>query len=147
MSDPVGGGAGGYPAGWYPLPDGIRERYWDGTRWTDSVRPIAPVGGAVPPPPAYPPSGAPGGYAASPAQAPNHGPAIASMVLGIVSLGFPCAGFATSIIGLILGIASLPHVQPRGPKRGRGMAIAGIVCSALALMVWGVMLLLVIGSN
>ncbi len=27
-------------AGWYPQGDGINARYWDGTAWTDDIRPI-----------------------------------------------------------------------------------------------------------
>lgn len=32
-------------AGWYPDPDprvrGVQERWWDGYRWVDEVRPVA----------------------------------------------------------------------------------------------------------
>ena len=151
MSDaPIGGSGtgsqGSYAAGWYPLPDGRSERYWDGSQWTDAVRPLG--GAAVPPPPAFPPSaGGPGAqYAAG--QAPYHGQAIASMVLGIVSLVFWCGGLVTGIIGLVLGITSLKSTLPRGPKRGRGMAIAGIACSAVALALWGIVaLFFAIGSS
>ncbi|MGL5852301.1 MAG: DUF2510 domain-containing protein, partial [Phycicoccus sp.] len=38
------------PPGWHPQPDG-RERYWDGTRWTDEFRAPAPTDAAAPPPP------------------------------------------------------------------------------------------------
>ncbi len=31
------------PPGWYPTPDGT-QRYWDGTKWTESVAPSAPTG-------------------------------------------------------------------------------------------------------
>lgn len=151
MSDAPNSGAGsgsqgGYAAGWYPLPDGRSERFWDGTQWTDSVRPVG--GGAVPPPPAYPPSAGGPGYQPFAGPAPYHGPAIASMVLGIVSLVFWCGGLVTGIIGLVLGITSLKNTLPRGPKRGRGMAIAGIACSAVALALWGIVaLLFAIGSS
>ncbi|GAA1476250.1 hypothetical protein GCM10009623_06960 [Nocardioides aestuarii] len=33
------------PAGWYPDPQGLGQRFWDGTGWTDQVRP----GGSRPP--------------------------------------------------------------------------------------------------
>lgn len=58
------------------------------------------------------------------------------MVLGIVSLVFWYFGIITGLIGLIMGGASLKHVQPIGEKRGRGMAVAGIVCSIVALALW-----------
>ena len=116
-----------YPAGWYPHPDGSQERFWDGTGWTDAYRPIVTQSG-------------PG------VQAAFHGPAIASMVLGIVSIVFWYFGIVTGVIGLVLGVTSLKKVQPRGTKRGRGMAIAGIVCSIVALALWLLILLIVIAG-
>ena len=137
MSD-FGGGAQA-PAGWYPAGDLQRERYWNGAAWTDAYRPRGgvPYPGAQPPsyqpPPGYQQYGfQPYGYV----QAPNHGPAIASMVLGIVSFVISFFGIVTAIIGLTLGIMSLKECQPNGPKRGRGMAIAGIACSCVALGLW-----------
>ena len=35
------------PAGWYPDPDGLAARYWDGGTWTEHRFPAAP---AAPPP-------------------------------------------------------------------------------------------------
>lgn len=58
--------------------------------------------------------------------------AIASLVLGILSLLFSCIPFfpiISSIIGLILGIISL-----KNRKGGKGMAIAGVILSGLALL-------------
>lgn len=120
-----------YPAGWHAIPNSNQERYWDGTQWTDAYRPIAtsvsvPVVGVV-----------------QASTAPNHGPAIASMVLGICSLVIWYAGIVTGIIGLVLGAVSLKHCQPRGPKRGRGMAIAGITCSIIALALWLIVIIVV----
>jgi len=74
------------------------------------------------------------------AQAPTHGPAVASMVLGIVSLVIWYLGIVTGIVGLILGATSLKHCQPNGPKKGRGMAVAGITCSIIALSLWLIVL-------
>jgi hypothetical protein len=128
-----------YPAGWHPTPDGMNERYWDGTAWTDAYRPRnvaaqAPVGyqAQFPQPQVV-------GYGVQ--MAPVHGPAVASMVLGIVSLVLWWLGIITGIIGLALGATSLKHCLPRGAKRGRGMAIAGIVCSIIALAFWGLILI------
>lgn len=51
------------PAGWYPDPtDSTRNRWWDGTQWTENYAPAAPQ--AAPTAPAAP-SAAPG-YAAAP---------------------------------------------------------------------------------
>lgn len=76
-------------------------------------------------------------------QAPTHGPAVASMILGILSLVLWWFGIITGIIGLVLGASSLKQCQPNGPKNGRGMAIAGITCSIIALSLWLIVLLAV----
>lgn len=61
------------------------------------------------------------------------GLAVASMVLGIVSLVFACCipyvPVIAAIVGLILGIVSL-----KKNAGGKGMAIAGVVCSIIALI-------------
>ena len=70
------------------------------------------------------------------------GMAIASMVLGIVSIVVSCcyvyAAFVTGIIGLVLGIIALRKQAP-----GRGMAIAGIVTSIISLVL--AIVLLIVG--
>ena len=55
----------------------------------------------------------------------------------------------TSIVGLVLGITSLRHVPPRGPKGGRGMAITGIVLSGvfIALMAFVIVALILTGTS
>ena len=45
--------------------------------------------------------------------------------LGIVSFFISILGVVTAILGLVFGAMSLKECQPHGPKRGRGMAIAG----------------------
>jgi prepilin-type processing-associated H-X9-DG protein len=58
--------------------------------------------------------------------------AITSLVLGV--LGLVSCG-VTSLIGLILGIVSLVKInKSRGELRGAGLAIAGIVVSAVLLL-------------
>jgi hypothetical protein len=126
-----------YPEGWYPLPDGSQERYWDGIAWTKAYRPRVST-------PGQPQAFGSGAYGA---QATYHGQAIASMVLGICSLVLWYGGIVTGVLGLIFGAVSLKHCQPRGPKRGRGMAIAGIVCSILALIGWVLILIIVAGAS
>ncbi|MGZ4761289.1 MAG: DUF4190 domain-containing protein [Ilumatobacteraceae bacterium] len=93
--------------GWYPMPDMRQERYWDGNVWTGAFRPVG-VAGAM--------------FQSSPQ---NDGLAIASMVLGIVSLVTWVFGIAAAIVGLVFGAVSVKRCLPHGPKRGRGMAIAG----------------------
>jgi prepilin-type processing-associated H-X9-DG protein len=59
--------------------------------------------------------------------------AIWSLVLGIV--GLPLCGLGT-IAGLVLGILAIVKInQSAGALKGRGLAIAGIVISSIALLV------------
>lgn len=66
---------------------------------------------------------------------PGKGLAIASMVLGI--LGFFCYGI-TSIIGLILGCVA------KGKGCRSGMATAGIICSAISIVLYVIVIVFVL---
>ena len=60
------------------------------------------------------------------------GLAIASMVLGIVSIPTLalCVGFIVGIVGAVLGLVSMSRIKKSGGSLGgRGQAIAGISCS------------------
>ncbi len=62
--------------------------------------------------------------------------AIASLVLGIVALaGTLCCYFGwLGAIGLPLGIVARKRIAAsNGTKSGAGLALAGIICSAIAL--------------
>lgn len=62
----------------------------------------------------------------------KQGLAIASLILGIVGLTICCCmGIIPGIIGLILGIIAVASKQ----QGGKGMAIGGIITSALAILV------------
>ena len=65
-----------------------------------------------------------------------NGLSIASMVLGIVSLLIWPFAIVTGILGVIFGSITLKNCQPRGPQRGRGFAITGLVTSIIALAFW-----------
>lgn len=56
---------------------------------------------------------------------------IASLVLGIVSLVCCCFGSITSILGIIFGAVSLYR-----KKQNNGIAIAGLIISCVALVIW-----------
>lgn len=103
-------------SGWYDVPDSSDQRYWDGEQWTESYRPRVGAPDYAPP-------------------APTSGLAIASLVLGIASFFVWCLAFITGIAGIVAGLAALRECQPRGPKRGRGLAIAGMICSAAAFTI------------
>ncbi len=68
------------------------------------------------------------------------GLSIASMVLGIVAVLFNCCFYYIAlpcgIIGLVLGIISLKKANP-----GRGMAIAGVILSAISLLLFVILLI------
>ena len=66
-----------------------------------------------------------------------NGLAIASMVLGIISLVLWCISIISipcAIIALVFGILSIK-------KKGKGMAIAGIATSSAAIVIWTMLFL------
>ena len=73
---------------------------------------------------------------------PSNGLAVASMVLGIIAIftfWIPFLGWVPVALGLILGLIALSRPY------GRGMAITGVICSALALIVKLAFLVFLIG--
>lgn len=68
--------------------------------------------------------------------------AIASLVLGILSIVCCCAWYISgifAILGIVFSIIVLTKNKP-----GRGMAIAGLVCSAIGIIIAVVMLVMVL---
>lgn len=62
--------------------------------------------------------------------------AIAALILGILSivtLIFTGVGIILGVIGLILGILGLKEID-RFKQEGRKMAVAGIVCSVIGIL-------------
>lgn len=70
------------------------------------------------------------GYTGVPVQQEQKGKSIASLVLGLCSFiawFIPLFGYPVSIVGIVMGA--------QGRKRGgKGMAIAGIICSVIGLI-------------
>lgn len=64
---------------------------------------------------------------------PVSGACIASMILGIVALLLSCCLYYVSIPCAILGII-LAAVGMKSGKGGKGMGIAGLVCSIVSLV-------------
>jgi hypothetical protein len=83
-----------------------------------------------------------GGYQPSP---PTPGNAIASLILGIVSI-FLCP-IITAVIGLILGYGAKREIDASGGRLGgRGVALGGIITSWIGLAIYvPILLLIVIG--
>ena len=130
---------------------------------------MPPPGGATPPPPAPappPPPPSPGyptpppayptpppaypaqpyaGYPPRPAKPKTNGLAIASMVLGILSIVFFCAWFfpVLPILAVVFGHIALSQIRKQGTS-GRGMALAGLITGYLGLALTVVMIILMI---
>jgi hypothetical protein len=80
-----------------------------------------------PPPPPLAQYGS--GYPSAPRR--SNGPAIASLVLGIVG----CVPFISGLLAIILGIIGIR--KTRDPAvGGKGMAIAGIILGILSILSW-----------
>ncbi|OBH00731.1 hypothetical protein A5696_15325 [Mycobacterium sp. E2699] len=82
--------------------------------------PPPPAGGYGYPPPGYPP----------PPMVGTNGFAVASLVCSL--FGWVCM-FIGAFLGIIFGFVALSQIKRTGQK-GRGMAIAGIVIGAIALV-------------
>lgn len=67
----------------------------------------------------------------------TNGKAIAAFILGILSIlaiAFSGLGLLLGVTGLILGIIGLNEIKRFGHE-GRKMAITGIVCSCLSILI------------
>lgn len=79
-----------------------------------------------------------------PASVPGKGLGVTGMVLGIVALVFFCSWYISvpcAIIGAALSGVSMKKAQEAGMKNG--LAVAGLVCSVVALAVCVIYLILV----
>ncbi|MBE3123580.1 MAG: DUF4190 domain-containing protein [Planctomycetes bacterium] len=89
-------------------------------------------------PPALPPL--PGGGYVPPAPPQTNGLAVASLVLGIISLA--CSQCLTAIPGIIFGHIALGQIRRSGGTQGgRGLAIGGLVTGYISV---GIVLLVLI---
>jgi len=87
-----------------------------------------------PPPPGYAP-----GYAAgaAPGVAPQqqggtNGLAIASLVLGIISIPM-CFLFLPAVLAVVFGLIALNQIKSNPGQGGRGQAIAGLILGGVSL--------------
>ena len=95
-----------------------------------------------PPPPQYgaPMPGAPGGGQRT------SGKAIASLVTGILSLPGICCwplGLVLGIVGIVLGVLGRKEIEgSMGQQKGAGLALAGMICGAISIVLIVVVLIL-----
>jgi hypothetical protein len=97
-----------------------------------------------PPPPGYYPP--PPGYGYGYAPPTGNGKAITSLVLGIGSIVFCFFSFFDALLvvpGLIFGVLAMNEAKARGGS-GRGMAVAGLICSIIGAVLATVMSVLLI---
>ena len=74
-----------------------------------------------------------------------HGLAVASLVLGIISLVIVGIGLLTGVPAAICGHAALRAIKAEPAEYGgNGMAIAGLITGYIGLLVSGVMFILMI---
>ena len=84
------------------------------------------------PPSALPVPSGPQGYPPPPFVPRQNGLAVASLVLGIISLA--CSQCITAVPGVVLGHIALRQIRAsRGAETGEGMAIGGLVCGYISI--------------
>jgi hypothetical protein len=127
--------------GWWQAADG---------KWYPPAPQQPPAPPAPPAPPTFQAPGSPPAYNA-PAGPKNDGMSIAALVCGISGLAtlVLCGiGIVPAILGVIFGIIGKKKVeQSGGALQGRGMALAGAICGAVAVglfLIW--LVLLIIGA-
>jgi len=128
--------------GWWQAADG---------KWYPPAPQQPPAPPAPPAPPTFQAPGAPQPAYYAPTGPKNDGMSIAALVCGISGLAtlVLCGiGIVPAILGVVFGIIGKKKVeQSGGALQGRGMALAGAICGAVAIglfLIW--LLLLIIGA-
>jgi hypothetical protein len=145
------------PAGWYPDPTGdlSKIRYWDGAAWTEHTQstvnpelqnsaagttPYVAGGAPATLQPVYAPGQTVPVYATNPQVKDRSGMSVASLILGIISI--PCC--VTVYVGALFGVLAIIFGALGIKSSKRGMAVAGIICGVVGLLLFAFMLIVVI---
>jgi hypothetical protein len=76
----------------------------------------------------------------------TNGLALASLVMGVVSLTFGiccCYGIPFNLLGVVFGLVALSQIRQRPQlEHGQGMAIAGLVLSLLSLALAAILIVI-----
>ncbi|MDQ0178193.1 DUF4190 domain-containing protein [Bacillus chungangensis] len=70
--------------------------------------------------------------------------AITALTLGILSLLIPIIGFILGVIGIFLARKSIIEIDNTNQK-GRGMAISGLICSIIGIIIQLFVIFAIIG--
>jgi len=137
------------PAGWYPDPAGNTTivRYWDGQAWTEQTQPMVSqeqlnhIGmPPVTPAPVYAPGQAIPSYAIDEPVKNRKGPALAGMILGIVSIVLCCFSWVDIIIAIVAIVLSAVGIKSTRKKMAITGIILGVVGIIAAAIMWVVLL-------
>lgn len=115
--------------GWYDDGTG-RQRWWDGSQWTDSYAPGQPAG--TPPPPAA---------VAPPQNVPKNVWGVLSLVAGIAAivLAWALLGAVVGVAGLVFGAIGVAAAR-KGLATNKQMSVWGIILSVVAMVLAAVFL-------
>ncbi|BFH62332.1 DUF4190 domain-containing protein [Paenibacillus azoreducens] len=72
----------------------------------------------------------------------TNGKAIAALVLGILSIVSPWFGVILGIIAIVFASLALRDIKSKH-EGGRGLAIGGLVCGIVSIVLYGIMILIV----
>ena len=76
------------------------------------------------------------------------GLAIAGMVLGICSFFFGWLYTIPCVVGIVLSAVALNRVtKSNGQRSGKGMAIAGLTCSIVSFLLYGIIFIAAIQAS
>jgi cyclophilin family peptidyl-prolyl cis-trans isomerase len=94
------------------------------------------------PQPFGPPAGPPPGWSPPPAAPATNGNAVASLVVGVLSIvSCPILG----VVGLVLGFRARRQIrEANGAEGGDGLAVGGLITSALGIVVSGIVLVAIL---
>jgi len=53
-----------------------------------------------------------------------------------------CYGLPFNILGIVFSIVGLTQIKANPQQQGKGMAIAGLICSILSVLLIGILILL-----
>lgn len=130
------------PPDWYTDPeDPSKQRWWDGSKWTNADRPTPPgaTSGPTPPPPPpgyvpFDPQGSGGSRFAGKS-------ARASWALAASIVGLLCCG-PLSIVGLVIGRQEVSNIDAgRSDPSKRGMAQAAFIVGVIGVSLWIILLI------